>query len=240
MTELANSRALVTVVIAVKNGARFVASAIESALTQTYTHQELLVVDGHSSDSTAAIIARYPQVRYVLQPGQGVADAYNHGIAVANGDFLAFLSHDDVWLPEKLEMQMAYLLNRPLCDYTVSRVKFFLEPGFEISPGFRRNLLESEPVAYIMETLVARKSLFAKVGVFDTHLTSGEDVDWFARAKDMQIEHGVIDRVLVRKRVHDTNLSLNDSSTNKILLSVLRKSISRKREKTPNGPATVK
>jgi len=234
MSALLNNQPLVTVVIAVKDAERLVGAAIESALAQSYDRREILVIDGQSTDNTAAIVDSYPQVRRVLQPGRGVADAYNFGIATANGEFVAFLSHDDLWAADKLETQMAHLLSHPASGYAISRVKFFIEPGFDIPSYFRRDLLESEPVAYIMETLVARKSLFAKVGGFDTHLSSGEDVDWFARAKDMHIEHGVIDRVLVQKRVHDSNLSINDTATNEILLSVLRKSIVRKRQRTPN------
>jgi len=226
---------LVSVVMAVKNGERFLRAAIESVLAQQWHPLEVLVVDGHSSDRTAEIAKAYAPVHYIAQHGRGVADAYNLGIGAAKGEFIAFLSHDDLWTPDKLKSQMSYLLDHPEVQYVVAQAKFFLEPGHVLPRGFRPQLLERELVAYIMETLLARKSAFVQVGSFDPRLTSGEDVDWFSRAKDQKVPHGIIGRVLVHKRVHDANVSLNDSSTNQILLEVLRQSIARKRAAMENA-----
>jgi glycosyltransferase involved in cell wall biosynthesis len=228
---------LVSVVIAVRNGERFLPAAIQSVLAQGWRPLEILVVDGHSTDGTAAIAHSYPEIRYVLQANRGVADAYNTGIAAAQGEFVAFLSHDDLWTPDKLRSQMAYMLDHPEVRYTVARVKFFHEPGAPLPAGFRRKLLEGDHLAYIMETLLARKAAFKEVGGFDTGLTSGEDVDWFARARDTQTAHEVIPKVLLYKRVHDANLSLCDPATNQILLQVLRRSIRRKRTVSPQETA---
>lgn len=220
--------------MAVRNGERFLSAAIESVLAQQWHPLEVLVVDGHSSDRTAEIAQAYSPLRYIAQSSRGVADAYNLGIAAAKGNFIAFLSHDDLWTPDKLSSQMAYLLDHPEAQYAVAKVKFFLEPGYTLPPGFRPQLLEQEPLAYIMETLLARRSVFAQVGNFDRRLTSAEDVDWFSRAKDQSIPHGLIERVLLHKRVHDANVSLTDMATNQLLLKVLRQSIARKRAAAEN------
>jgi glycosyltransferase involved in cell wall biosynthesis len=223
----------VTTILAVRNGERWLPAAIDSVLRQTWRPAEILLVDGHSTDGTAAVAARYPEVRYVPQRGRGVGDAYNCGIAAATGQYLAFLSHDDLWAPQKLELQMQYLLAHPEAQYVVGRVKFFLEPGCAIPAGFRSELLETAQVGYIMETLLARRRVFDLLGGFDIQLTSGEDVDWFARAKDANVSHGVRDEILIYKRVHSTNTSLNDTTTNQILLHVLRRSLKRKRALAP-------
>jgi hypothetical protein len=131
---------------------------------------------------------------------------------------------------DKLRSQIEMMLSLPHLRYTVAKVKFFLSPGLVPPLGFRTNLLNGDYVAYIMETLVARKVVFTEVGKFDTKLTTGEDVDWFSRAKDQQVPHAVIPRVLLHKRVHDSNSSLIDPSTNQIMLNVLRQSIERKRK----------
>ena len=229
---------LVSVVMAVRNGERFLRAAIESVLAQQWQPLEIVLVDGHSTDRTAEIAREYSAVRYIAQNDRGVAEAYNVGIAAAEGEFIAFLSHDDLWTPDKLSSQMAYLIDHPEARYVVGQVKFFLEPGYAIPPGFRPQLLEAELVAYIMETLLARRSVFARVGSFDQQLTSGEDVDRFSRAKDQKVVHGIIERVLVHKRVHDANVSLTDSATNQILLKVLRQSIARKRGAGENSHET--
>ena len=93
-------------------------------------------------------------------------------------------------------------------------------------------LLQQEPVAFIMETLVARRSLFERVGGFDAALPTAEDVDWFARVFDAGVVGHVCDQMLLHKRVHNSNLSLTDSDNNQRLLLSLRRSVKRKREGT--------
>lgn len=116
---------LVSVIMAVKNGERFLAEAIESVLSQTYEPYEIIVVDGQSTDRTEKIAKSYKPVRYIRQTGKGVADAYNVGIDAARGEFVAFLSHDDLWAPNKLSVQVDYLIGQPEIQYTVAKAKFF-------------------------------------------------------------------------------------------------------------------
>jgi glycosyltransferase involved in cell wall biosynthesis len=220
---------LVSIIIVVKNGDRYLGKAIESVLAQSYQPYEILVVDGQSTDNTEEVAKSYEQVRFIRQTGEGIADAYNLGIDSAQGEFIAFLSHDDLWTPDKLTLQIHYLLEHPEVQYTVARVQFFLEEGHAIPPGFREELLTGDRVGYIMETLVARKSLFSEIGKLNPDFIVANDVDWFARAKDRKIESAIIQQVLLHKRVHNTNLSLTSSVNNDDLLKLLKKSIERQR-----------
>lgn len=219
---------LVSIIIAVKNGERFLAEAINSVLAQDYRPIEIIVVDGHSVDGTAQIARSFAQVRLITQKGRGVSDAYNTGIDAARGEIITFLSHDDIWLPEKLSLQVTYLLEHPDSLYCSSRVKYFLEPGFAVPLGFRHELLDGEHVAHIMETVAVRRWLFDRIGVFDTNLSTAEDIDWFARAVDMGYEPVAIPKVLVYKRVHDSNISLGTENGSNIL-TALKKSLDRKK-----------
>src|SRR5690606_38141885 len=135
---------LVSVVMAVRNGERWLGAAMDSVVAQTHRPVEIVVVDGGSSDGTAALAARYPEARVVSQRGTGIADAYNQGIAEARGELVAFLSHDDLWRPEKLAKQVALLRHQPELDLTVTRVRFFLEEGATPPPGFRPALLQGD------------------------------------------------------------------------------------------------
>lgn len=220
---------MVSVIIVVKNGERYLARAIESVLDQTYNHYEIIVVDGQSSDNTEKIAKSFPQVRYIYQSSKGIANAYNMGIDAAKGEFIAFLSHDDTWTSNKLSTQVNYLIEHPDIQYAVAKVKFILEEGHSIPPGFRPELLKGEHVGQIMETLVARKTLFDAIGKLNPEFSVAEDVDWFARAKDDCVPMVVIPEVLLYKHVHDTNLSLTSSVNNQNLLKILRSSIKRKR-----------
>lgn len=105
---------LASVVIPCKNSAPFLVECIESALSQTYREFELLVVNDHSTDETAEIIAHYarldPRVRHLTLRGRtGAAAARNLAIAEAQGRYLAFLDSDDAWRPNKLEVQIEYM-----------------------------------------------------------------------------------------------------------------------------------
>lgn len=219
----------VSAIVIVKNGARFLAAALSSIQRQTLAPCETLVVDGGSTDRTAEIAQSFPGVRYLLQPHSGISNAYNYGIEQAQGEVLAFLSYDDLWTPEKLAVQVGYLAAHPECQYAVCRIHYFCEPEDAPPAGFRPDWLTQEPVAYIMETLVARRSLFARVGLHRTDLATGGDTDWFARVFDARETGYACDQVLLHKRVHRDNSSLTAPDSNDQLLKILRNSLRRKR-----------
>ena len=219
----------VSVIVIVKNGARFLAAALSSIQRQTLAPFETLVVDGGSTDRTAEIARSFPGVRYLLQPHDGISNAYNYGIEQAQGELLAFLSYDDLWTPDKLAVQVGYLAAHPECQYVVCHIHTFCEPGDAPPAGFRPEWLAQEPVAYIMETLVARRSLFARVGLHRTDLATGGDTDWFARVFDAREIGHACDRVLLHKRMHRDNSSLVAPDGNDQLLKILRNSLRRKR-----------
>lgn len=221
---------LVSVIVAVHNGEQYIAEALNSIFAQTYPPYEVIVVDGYSTDDTEKIAKSYSQVKFIRQPGKGIPDAYNFGIQNARGDLIAFLSHDDLWAPNKLEVQVNYLMAHLDIQYTVAKVKFFLDNGQTIPSGFRPELLEGEHIGRIMETLVVRKSLFEHIGMFNTELTIAEDVDWYARASDHHIASYIVPEVLLYKRVHNSNTSLNALGHSQNLLQALRTSIRRKRD----------
>lgn len=224
---------LVSVIIPVKNGELFLSAAIKSVLQQDYKPFEIIVVDGQSVDNTALIAKSYTEVRYILQSGDsGISQARNIGIVESKGELIAFISHDDIWLPNKLSAQVAYIIHHQKIQYTVTRVKFFLEPGCSIPPGFRKELLDGDYVGKMSETLIARRALFNLIGGFDPEITYGEDMDWFARAKDKNIPMAVIPEVLVYKRVCDSNVSYRPSDAreiNRSILKLIKNSLDRQR-----------
>jgi glycosyltransferase involved in cell wall biosynthesis len=222
---------LVSVIIPAYNGERYLAEAIESVLVQTYRPIEIIVVDDGSTDNSAGIAQSHKEINYIYQSNRGVSVARNAGIASAQGEFIAFLDADDRWTPDKLSVQMNYLLNHPEIQYAIARVKFFLEPGHPIPPGFRKELLENDHVGRIPSTLVVRKSLFDVIGKFKPDLTTAEDVDWFTRANDKNVPMVIVSKTLLYKRIHNTNLSLNALVNNQNLLKALRHSIDRRRNR---------
>lgn len=220
-------RSLVSVILIVRNGERYLAAAIDSVINSDYRPLEIIVVDGKSTDRTAEIAKSFEPVRYFYQVNQGSADAFNVGIEAAKGEFIAFISHDDLWTPNKLSIQVKHLISHPEIQYTIANFRYFLEPGCPVPHGFKKELFDNDHVGRILETLVARKSLFDSIGTFNTGFAVAADVDWFARAKDQNIAMALLPEVLLYKRVHDTNASSNAQANNRELLKILQQSISR-------------
>ncbi|BAQ65281.1 glycosyltransferase [Geminocystis sp. NIES-3709] len=221
---------LVSIIIVVKNGEKFLQTAIESILNQSYKNYEIIVIDGNSIDKTPIIVQSYSQIRYFLQNSQGIANAYNQGIDEAKAELLTFLSCDDIWTYDKLKIQVDYMINNPKIQYVVGKVKFFLEERNLPPSGFKKELLEEDHIAKIMETLMVRKNVFEKIGKFNPEFLIAEDTDWFARCQDAKIPMKIIDKVFLYKRIHNNNASLNDPQYNQYILKILRESIHRKRK----------
>lgn len=184
----------VSIVIPVYNGANFLAEAIESALAQGYPDFEVVVVnDGSTDDGATDRIARtfLPRIRYFRQQNGGVASALNRGIAEAHGQYISWLSHDDLLLPGKLARQ-ADLLAREGASRTVAFGDFDVE---DIASGRRwpdrlpRSLRVGDARATLALlflgrlhgcTLMLPRSAFDEVGPFDVTLRTTQDYDlWF-------------------------------------------------------------
>jgi glycosyltransferase involved in cell wall biosynthesis len=219
----------VSVILIVRNGERFIADALASVIRGTLRPAEILVIDGHSSDRTAEIVRTFEGVTLVRQDAQGIASAYNQGIVAGRGGLVSFISHDDHWLPEKLERQVAFMRAHPQVQYTVTHVQYVLHGGASPPAGFRTELLDRPVPGFIMECLMARREVFARIGPFDSSFAICEDTDWFARARDAHVPMAVLPETLVIKRVHDTNASLSHPQTSALLLRAMRRSVERKR-----------
>jgi glycosyltransferase involved in cell wall biosynthesis len=224
---------LVSVILPLFNGERFIVAALQSVFAQDYRPSEIIVVDDGSTDGGAALVQSQEHVRYIYQSHQGIAQAWNAGLAAAQGEFIAFQAQDDLWAPRKLSLQVHYLLCHPRVQYTVSKAKCFVDAEGVIPPGFRRELLEREHVARLLEAMVARTSVFQSIGPFDTGLSTSWDVDWFARAKDTGMAMAVLPKVLLHRRIHGDNITYRlREMGNQNLLRVLRRSVERQRSRS--------
>lgn len=226
----------VSVILAVKNGARYLAAALESVVVaQTHPPLEVLVVDDQSGDNTREIAERFAPrgVRFIANPTPlGIAASRNLGVARARGELLAFTSHDDLWEPEKLRVQAGFLRDRPATLFCLAHVRCFVDAGETLPTSFPRVRLGESVPGYLIETLVARRAAFARVGPFDSTLAQADDTDWYARAQDLGVEAAVLPDCLVRKRLHATNITYGPAHVGRArreLLEVARRAVERKR-----------
>lgn len=222
---------LVSVIVPVFNGERFLAPALQSVFNQDYRQLEVLVVDDGSTDTSAAIARTFPEAQYIFQSNQGAAAARNTGVQAATGAFIAFLDADDLWLPTKLSSQMAYHAEHPEVDCSFIGLANFVEDGVEPPQWLRDNQSLSGRPDYSPCTLLAKRSVFDQVGLFDTSYHVGEDTEWFARFADAGLKVGFIPEILVRRRIHGANLSYESPVVRlSVLMKILKASIDRKRQ----------
>ena len=119
---------LVSCIIPVFNGERFVAAAIDSVFEQTHAPMEIVVVNDGSTDGTKVVLAGYGEkIKTIDQANSGVNAARSRGIEAASGAFLAFLDADDLWLPEKTEIQLARLTANPDSGICTCMIENFWE-----------------------------------------------------------------------------------------------------------------
>ncbi|MBP1684242.1 MAG: putative Sugar transferase-a glycosyl transferase [Deltaproteobacteria bacterium] len=203
------SALLVSCIVPVFNGERYLSEALDSILTQTYAPVELIVVDDGSTDGTAAVLAGYSErVRALRQPNAGPVAARNQGLRAAQGEFVAFLDADDVWHREKLARQMARFEARPELDACVSRVQNFWIPELsEEAERYRHHRIMRPLPGYCSGTLLARRALFEKLGPFDPDFEHAADGRWFLRAIEYGAVIELLSEALLNRRLHAGNRS---------------------------------
>lgn len=177
---------MLSVVIPARDVARFVVESVRSALAQTVSDLEVLVVDDGSRDDTRARVATIadPRLRLIDGPGRGTATARNLAMARARGDALAFLDADDVWLPDHLERLRARLERSPELDLVFAAAAWIDEDGRPLPRtvvrwdgplGYRELFREFYPVT--ASTLLVRRSAVERAGGFDEDMRLGADHD---------------------------------------------------------------
>jgi glycosyltransferase involved in cell wall biosynthesis len=219
----------VSVVITAYNTERYVAEAVESVLGQTVPPGEIIVIDDGSTDGTAAVLEQFDgRIRYVYQTNQGQAAALNNGVALAQGEFLAFLDSDDYWTPTKLEAQLEAFHADPSLDLVFGNTRQFLSP--ELPPEVARNLVCDDKLqpSPLISGLLARRSSFERVGPLKIGSISSF-VEWYLRMKELGLRHTFIDHHITWRRIHSANTSNRNKDIRREYLQVLKESLDRRR-----------
>ncbi|MCD6385261.1 glycosyltransferase family 2 protein, partial [Candidatus Sumerlaeota bacterium] len=204
----------VSVIIPVFNRKEMVKEAISSVLNQTFRDFELIVVDDGSTDGTAEVVKSFNEVRYIRQEHKGPASARNTGIMNAEGELIAFLDSDDLWLPEKLEKQVSYLDHHKgmmICQTE----EIWLWKGRRIKPKRKHRKQKGDIFHRAVElclispsAVMMRRQLFDQVGLFDETFPAAEDYELWLRVTSL-MPVGLIDEELVIKRGgHEGQLSI--------------------------------
>jgi glycosyltransferase involved in cell wall biosynthesis len=179
-----------SVVITAFNVAAYIRDALQSALSQTLRHIEVIVVDDGSTDDTLAVIRSIhdPRIRLVARSHAGVIAAFNAGIALAQGEFIAFLDGDDVWHPDKLARHVRFLKDHPEIDLTFSWSRMIDEKGTETGlasrpwrGGLSFSQLLTDNVISNGSSVVLRREPFLRIAPYDCPLEACHDLDAWLR-----------------------------------------------------------
>lgn len=205
----------ISVVIPTYNSAGYICEAIDSVLNQTCSDYEILVIDDGSTDNTGVLVqSRYPAIRYIRTENKGVSHARNLGISKARGELIAFLDADDRWMPEKIEKQAALFQADKTIGMVFTENYFFNEQGVSAFTANKRSRLMRGNIvrniflnSYVVtSTVMVRKSVFDRVGLFEEELAVAEDDNmWMRIGMKHRIE--LLDERLVQYRMTAGSLS---------------------------------
>ncbi|MBK1871747.1 glycosyltransferase [Marinobacter sp. 1-3A] len=211
-----NSRSLVSVIVPVYNREKLVTETVASILGQTYRPIEIILINDGSTDSSLNVMQTLQQqhpslVRIIDQENQGQTISRNQGIAAANGKYIAFLDSDDLWVPDKLELQI------PLFDEGVGLVYGGVElinesgetTGLDpCDPQIQGSIFPQLLVKNRMTggSVVVLREALDKVGMFDPEFSAAENWDlWLRICKKYEVR--LVNKPVVKYRLHQSNMS---------------------------------
>jgi glycosyltransferase involved in cell wall biosynthesis len=226
---MSHEHPLVSCVVPVYNGERFVAEALVSIFGQTHQPVEVIVVDDGSTDGTPEVLAELAgRIRTIRQENQGPAAARNAGLEVATGTFIGCLDAHDLWHRDKLERQLARFAERP--ELMACFTSFRNVSGVESTEGDPMLDPAAWPVTPFSPcTLLARREVFDRVGVFDPKLRRGEDTEWIMRMMLRKIPYESMPEVLLDRRIHRANLTREQPPTYHNVVDAIKQVLDRRR-----------
>lgn len=208
---------LISVIIPLYNQDKYVGETLSSVINQTYKNIEIVVVDDGSTDNSAKIVKGFldPRIHYFHQANSGLpAIARNRGIKEAKGDWIAFLDHDDAWLPDKLKQQVDILCGHPEIDLICAKEIVWdgvnlghCIPPYKYRPRSSNIFLDMIVSNRVMTcTVLVKKAVLELMGGFreNADLLAVEDYDlWLRISKKYKIYF--MDRGFSKYRIHNCN-----------------------------------
>ncbi len=222
---------LISVILPVFNGAKFLADAVKTLAEQDYAPLEIILIDDGSTDNTAELAVQYP-IRYFYQANGGPAAARNLGLEVATGELIKFLDVDDLLPPASLPMLVQRLTAQPELDIVTGHIQTVV-----LSNADQRNhFQDATPFAgFNLGAGLFRRHVFERVGGFDASLAYASDVDWYLRALEVETQIVIVRDVTLFYQQHGQNLlrQLDRKDFRTYFLRNLQRSIARRRN--PDG-----
>ena len=231
----------VSVVIPTYNRSAMVCEAIASVIAQRCAGFELIVIDDGSTDGTADELDRIArsvnaenanrmEMRVLRTENRGVAAARNTGVAMASAPLIAFLDSDDLWTPQKLEWQLAFMRSHPGLAIAQTE-EIWMRDGRRLNPGMRHRKRDGDIFRDSLRTclispsaVIMRVALFRELGGFDERMTAAEDYDLWLRIIAAGHEVGLLSEPMVTRRAgHVGQLSATVAAIDRFRILALLK-----------------
>jgi len=208
----------VSVIIPTYNRADLLPRAINSVLNQIFQNFELIIVDDGSTDNTRQVVEEFQKkdkrIKYIWQENSGApAKPRNTGIKNSQGEYIAFLDHDDEWLPQKLEKQLEIFEKNHQNNLGFVGCNNFIIKEDKIqeykTPKYKNILPEILEKCFIRSCsgVIIKKSVLNKVGFFDENLKTGDDWDMWIRTIINGYSFDFVDKPLFKYYIHSENIS---------------------------------
>lgn len=198
------------------NSERFLEETLQSIFSQTYNAWELVVINDGSTDSTEQIIQKHMTERwpivYHYQSNLGLGRSRNKALELSQGEFVAIIDHDDLWMPDKLEKQMTLFVDRPNVGLVYSEGIIFSNNSSELCSRLwkcryyrGRVLVQLALKCFVLcSSIVARRCIIDEVGWFNHEYNQVEEYDLLLRIAE-KYHFDYIEEPLVRRRIHENN-----------------------------------
>jgi glycosyltransferase involved in cell wall biosynthesis len=217
---LTQNRLLISIITPSFNRADLIGQAIDSVIKQDYSPVEQIVIDGGSTDGTLVMLARYPHIKVVSEPDNGMYDALNKGLNLAHGEIIGFLNTDDLYAPNIFK-DVVVLFANPAVEAVAGRAEVLragedgrLEAVSGINPSGLDNLLEQTILGQpAFNAWFFRRSVFERIGAFDTGYRIAADRDFMIRLALAGVVYARTERTVYLYLQHAGSLTFNQNST---------------------------
>jgi glycosyltransferase involved in cell wall biosynthesis len=220
----------ISVILPVYNAAIYLEETLASIFSQTVQPFEVIAINDGSSDNSLDILKKFSsKVRIVSRENLGPSVTLNEGIRLSKGRLIAFLDADDLWVSDKLKLQLDFLAFHPEKEACFGMLRQFISPEL---PDEIKNTIScpSEMQKGILKiTLMVRRETFDRVGWFDESLKRGDFIDWFSRAEEAGLNYTVLPELVAYRRLHRNSMS-SRYQDDKDLIRLAKAALDRRRK----------
>lgn len=216
--------------IPVRDGEAYLAEAIESVLAQSRPCDQVIVVDNGSTDRSAEIARGFgPAVEVVSEPRPGIGAARNAAMAVASGDYVAFLDADDLWQPEKTRLQLAAFEAKPDLQLAFGHVLQFVSPDVAAADAATLSVPPGPQPGLYIGAMMARRSAVEAIGPWAEDVAVSDGLSFLLHARELNLAQAMLPETVTHRRVHGENHSIQNRGERSEFARQLKRSLDRRR-----------